>query len=330
MTMCIVGEDAAEFEERARGVYELSPKQASFDDWLRAAAHGRDRRHRRRGRRAAAAARVARRRRRDAPAPAPRRPRQRRVDRTRDRACGRMIRPARPDEADTLLAIQREACVKAFAHIYPPEQYPFPDDDVREVWREALADPDVEALRRGGGRRGRSAASPSAASSCATSTSCRSVGAAASARRCTTSRSSACARAATREAKLWTLEENWNAPPLLREPRLDAERRDARRPVPAEPDRRRVREGALGRARRARSSRRRAACRASRGRRSEIASTASMPSVTRPNTVCLPSSHGHASAVTMKNCEPFVFGPAFAIASAPRSTLWSLNSSSNV
>ena len=39
-----------------------------------------------------------------------------------------------------------------------------------------------------------------------------------------------------------------------------------------------------------------------------------------PNTVCLPSSHGHASAVTMKNCEPFVFGPAFAIASAPRAT----------
>jgi GNAT superfamily N-acetyltransferase len=56
-----------------------------------------------------------------------------------------MIRRARPDEADTLLRIQREACVEAFPHIYPPEQYPFPDDDVRAVWREALADPDVEA-----------------------------------------------------------------------------------------------------------------------------------------------------------------------------------------
>ena len=32
----------------------------------------------------------------------------------------------------------------------------------------------------------------------------------------------------------------------------------------------------------------------------------------------------------MKNWEPFVFGPALAIASAPRSTLWSLISSSNV
>jgi GNAT superfamily N-acetyltransferase len=56
-----------------------------------------------------------------------------------------VIRPARPDEADTLLVIQREACVEAFPHIYPPEQYPFPDDGVRDVWREALADPDTEA-----------------------------------------------------------------------------------------------------------------------------------------------------------------------------------------
>jgi GNAT superfamily N-acetyltransferase len=56
-----------------------------------------------------------------------------------------VIRPARPDEADTLVVIQREACVEAFPHIYPPEQYPFPDDGVRDVWREALGDPDIEA-----------------------------------------------------------------------------------------------------------------------------------------------------------------------------------------
>ena len=56
-----------------------------------------------------------------------------------------MIRPARTDEAETLLAIQRSACVVAFAHIFPPELYPFPDDGVREVWREALDDPAVEA-----------------------------------------------------------------------------------------------------------------------------------------------------------------------------------------
>ena len=56
------------------------------------------------------------------------------------------IRAARPDEADTMLAIQRAACVKAFAHIYPPELYPFPDDDVGEMWRRTLVDPDVEAF----------------------------------------------------------------------------------------------------------------------------------------------------------------------------------------
>ena len=62
----------------------------------------------------------------------------------------------------------------------------------------------------------------------------------------------------------------------------------------------------------------------------EILSATSWPLVTLPKTVCLPSSHGAASVVTMKNWLPFVFGPAFAIASAPRSTLWSLNSSSNL
>ena len=33
-------------------------------------------------------------------------------------------------------AIQRDACVAAFAHVFPPELYPFPDAAVRERWRE--------------------------------------------------------------------------------------------------------------------------------------------------------------------------------------------------
>jgi GNAT superfamily N-acetyltransferase len=57
-----------------------------------------------------------------------------------------MIREARPDEAETLLAIQRGACVVAFAHIFPPELYSFPDDLIRSVWEEALADPDVDVF----------------------------------------------------------------------------------------------------------------------------------------------------------------------------------------
>ena len=55
-----------------------------------------------------------------------------------------MIRRARPDEAETLLRIQREAGVAAFAHVFPPERFPFPDDEVRAAWERALADAEVE------------------------------------------------------------------------------------------------------------------------------------------------------------------------------------------
>jgi GNAT superfamily N-acetyltransferase len=55
-----------------------------------------------------------------------------------------VIRPAHADEVETLLAVQRAACLAAFPHIYPPDIYPFPDDAVRAAWRDALADPGVE------------------------------------------------------------------------------------------------------------------------------------------------------------------------------------------
>jgi GNAT superfamily N-acetyltransferase len=55
-----------------------------------------------------------------------------------------VIRRARPGDAETLLRIQREAAVGAFAHVFPPEQYPFPDDEVRASWERVLADPEIE------------------------------------------------------------------------------------------------------------------------------------------------------------------------------------------
>jgi len=55
-----------------------------------------------------------------------------------------VIRPARPDESETLLRIQREAAVAAFAHIFPPDLYPFPDEGVQAQWLDALADPEIE------------------------------------------------------------------------------------------------------------------------------------------------------------------------------------------
>ena len=57
-----------------------------------------------------------------------------------------MIRRARGDELDALLHVQREAAVEAFAHVFPPESFPFPDDEVREAWRRALADPALEVF----------------------------------------------------------------------------------------------------------------------------------------------------------------------------------------
>jgi putative acetyltransferase len=54
------------------------------------------------------------------------------------------VRAAREGDLETLLEIQREAAVAAFGHIFPQDRYPFPTDDIREVWRETLADPGVE------------------------------------------------------------------------------------------------------------------------------------------------------------------------------------------
>ena len=47
-----------------------------------------------------------------------------------------MIRPSSTAEAETHFAIQRDASLAAFAHVFPPELYPFPDEAVRRRWRE--------------------------------------------------------------------------------------------------------------------------------------------------------------------------------------------------
>src|SRR5579862_171876 len=62
-------------------------------------------------------------------------------------------------------------------------------------------------------------------------------------------------------------------------------------------------------------------------------STTSVPFITLPKTVCRPSNHGVPPFfVTIKNCEPFVFGPELAIDSAYCSFLCGLfaNSSGNL
>jgi putative acetyltransferase len=57
-----------------------------------------------------------------------------------------VIREARPDEAPVLAAIQRDASLAALAHIFPPELYAYPIDEVTQRWEEFLADEAVTVL----------------------------------------------------------------------------------------------------------------------------------------------------------------------------------------
>jgi GNAT superfamily N-acetyltransferase len=57
-----------------------------------------------------------------------------------------VIRQARPDEAETLAVIQRDASLAALTHIFPPERYPYPIAEIRQRWRDALADPVIAVL----------------------------------------------------------------------------------------------------------------------------------------------------------------------------------------
>jgi tRNA dimethylallyltransferase len=50
------------------------------------------------------------------------------------------LQPARPEDAESAFQVQRAASLAALGHIYPPDRFPFPDDAIRERWREALAD----------------------------------------------------------------------------------------------------------------------------------------------------------------------------------------------
>ncbi|HEU5363812.1 MAG TPA: GNAT family N-acetyltransferase [Gaiellaceae bacterium] len=47
-----------------------------------------------------------------------------------------MIRRSGREEAEEHFAIQRAACLAGLPHIYPPELYPFPDEEIRRRWRE--------------------------------------------------------------------------------------------------------------------------------------------------------------------------------------------------
>jgi GNAT superfamily N-acetyltransferase len=56
------------------------------------------------------------------------------------------LRAALPSDAERLFAIQRAASLHAFAHVFPPDRYPFPDDAIRSEWEARLADGVTETL----------------------------------------------------------------------------------------------------------------------------------------------------------------------------------------
>jgi GNAT superfamily N-acetyltransferase len=49
------------------------------------------------------------------------------------------IRAVRPDEAERLFELYRRTALVAYAHVFPPERYPFPDEAVRASWRDLVA-----------------------------------------------------------------------------------------------------------------------------------------------------------------------------------------------
>lgn len=57
-----------------------------------------------------------------------------------------MFRPARRSEAVGLRDLERAASLVALEHIFPPTQFPYPDEDVLSRWRRVLADDDVTVL----------------------------------------------------------------------------------------------------------------------------------------------------------------------------------------
>jgi GNAT superfamily N-acetyltransferase len=120
------------------------------------------------------------------------------------------IRAARGQDLETLLAIQREAAVAAFSHIFPQDRYPFPTAEVREVWRTALANPDVETYIADvdGEPVGSVSISGQFLRTLYVLPSGQGSGVGSALHDFALARLRACGIA---EAKLWTLEENWGA-----------------------------------------------------------------------------------------------------------------------
>ena len=61
-----------------------------------------------------------------------------------DDETGLRIRRARPDESRLLTRLERAASEDALSHIFPPEEYPYPVNEITRRWRRLLADRHVQ------------------------------------------------------------------------------------------------------------------------------------------------------------------------------------------
>lgn len=59
-----------------------------------------------------------------------------------------MFREARMDDLGALLELERAANLAGLGHVFPPERFPFPDDDVLARWALVLDEPGVDVLVR--------------------------------------------------------------------------------------------------------------------------------------------------------------------------------------
>jgi ribosomal protein S18 acetylase RimI-like enzyme len=59
-----------------------------------------------------------------------------------DAAADVVLRAAVADDVDALLRVERDANLRALAHVFPPERFPYPERDVRLRWARVLDDAD--------------------------------------------------------------------------------------------------------------------------------------------------------------------------------------------
>ena len=61
-----------------------------------------------------------------------------------------MFRTATPQDAPALRDLERAANLAGLGHVFPPDRFPFPDDDVLARWALVLEEPGVVVLVRDG------------------------------------------------------------------------------------------------------------------------------------------------------------------------------------